>query len=514
MCWAGTHEREATITMTLRPTTLRARLFLGTSLATAAILLAAGVLLYVSVRASLFAEFDLALKSSAEALAALTEQVGPNVRMEPEVHALLDYTQKRRVPDYFSTWVDGTRLIAASDSLAGQALAHPTPSVGASITMAITLPDGTPGRQTTMSFVPAIEDPPGHITPGTHVATVTVARHTKDLDRKLLRLLGLLTGVIALATLSAAGAMLLVVRHGLRPLGLMATRIQTIGKDNLSERVEVSDAPPELTVVALRLNELLDRLESTMKRERRFTADVAHELRTPLAGIAVLLDVCATRPRTTDEYQRTLDKCQRIVRGMHAMVESLMTIARADAGQLPVSISPVPLAALVRDSWLSFEPAAAAKEIKATFEIDPELIVHTDAEKLRMVMNNLLDNAVGHADVGGFLRVEALHRGATSVELRVSNSGSILNDVQAARVFDRFWQGDPARRNTGVHCGLGLSLCRELITVLSGEISVSSEVGGTFAVRVVLPGADRPTPSEPDDTTQPSDDLAGAPQGV
>jgi signal transduction histidine kinase len=499
--------------MTLRPTTLRARLFVGTSLAMAAILLAAGVLLYLSVRASLFAEFDLALKSSAEALAALTEQVGPDVRMEPEVNALLDYTQKRRMPDYFSTWVDGDRLIEASDSLAGQALAHPTPPVGTSITTAVTLPDGAPGRQTTLSFVPAIEDPPGHITPGSHVATLAVARHTRDLDRKLLRLLGLLTVVIALATLAAAGAMLLVVRRGLRPLGLMATRIQTIGKDNLSERIELSDAPPELTVVALRLNELLDRLQSTMTRERRFTADVAHELRTPLAGIAVLLDVCATRPRTTDEYERTLDKCQRIVRGMHAMVESLLTIARADAGQLPVSLSAVPLAALVNDCWPAFETAAAAKDLRATFDIDPELIAHSDPEKLRMVLNNLLDNAVSHANTGGQLRIEARALAPTSVELRISNSGSILNDVQAARVFDRFWQGDPARRHTGVHCGLGLSLCRELIAILSGEISVTSQVGGAFTVRVVLPRADRPSASEPHDSSD-ATDLADAPQRV
>jgi signal transduction histidine kinase len=499
--------------MTFRPTTLRARLFLGTSLATAAILLAAGVLLYVSVRASLFAEFDLALKSSAEALAALTEQIGPDVRMEPEVHAILDYTQKRRVPDYFSTWVEGNRLITASDSLAGQPLAHPTPAIGASITTTVTLPDGTPGRQTTLTFIPAIENPPGHITPGTHVATVAVARHTKDLDRKLLRLLGLLSVVIALATLAAAGAMLLVVRHGLRPLGLMAARIQTIGKDNLSERVELSDAPPELTVVALRLNELLDRLQTTVIRERRFTADVAHELRTPLAGIAVLLDVCATRRRTTDEYERTLDKCQRIVHGMHAMVESLMTIARADAGQLPVSLSPVPLAALVHDCWSAFQTAAAAKEIKATFDIDPQLIAHTDPEKLRIIMNNLLDNAVSHADTGGQLRLEARALDPTSIELRITNSGSILNDAQAARAFDRFWQGDPARRNTGVHCGLGLSLCRELIAVLSGEISISSHVGGTFTVRIVLPRADRPpSASESANKTQDSDDLARAPQ--
>jgi signal transduction histidine kinase len=473
--------------MKFRPTTLRARLFLGTSLATAVILLSAGLLLYFFVRASLFAEFDMGLKSSAGALAALTEQVGVTVRMEPEVHGLIDYTQKRKTPDYFTTWVDGNRLIAASDSLAGQSLAHLTPPVGTSVTTGVILPDGQPGRQTTLSFIPSIEDPPGKITPGTHVATVAVARHTKDLDRKLLRLLALLTAVIATATLGAAGAMLLVVRRGLRPLGLLAGRIATIGKDNLSERVELSDAPPELTVVALRLNELLDRLESAMTRERRFTADVAHELRTPLAGIGMLLDVCTTRRRTSEEYERTLDKCQQIVRGMHAMVDSLMMIARADAGQLPVSISAVPLAALVRDCWCSYETAAAAKEMTATFDIEPGLLIQTDAEKLRMVINNLLDNAVDHANTGGWLRVEGRAIDASSVELCISNSGSTLTDAQAKRAFDRFWQGDPARRHTGLHCGLGLSLCRELLTILAGEISVNSEVGGKFIVRVLLP---------------------------
>jgi signal transduction histidine kinase len=473
--------------MTLRPTTLRGRLFVSASLATAAILLAAGMLIYFTVRASLFAEFDMALRSSVEALAALTEQIGPDVRMEPEVGALADYTQKRRAPDYFTAWVDGDRVLGSSQSLGGHLLAHATPDVGTAVTTAVRLPDGLPGRQTTLSFVPAIEDPPGHITPGTHTATIAVARHTKDLDRKLLRLVALLSVVIAAATLAAAGAMLLVVRRGLRPLGVLAGRIATIGKDNLGERVELSDAPPELTVVARRLNELLDRLETTLTRERRFTADVAHELRTPLAGVGMLLDVCATRPRTTDQYRRTLDKCQGIVRGMHAMVDSLMTLARADAGQLPVSISTVPLAALVRDCWPAFEAAAIAKAMAATFDIDSDLLIQTDAEKLRMVINNLLGNAVDHANAGGWLRVEGGALDATSVELRVSNSGSILTDAQAKRAFDRFWQGDPARRHTGLHCGLGLSLCRELVTVLGGEISATSEVGGAFIVCVRLP---------------------------
>jgi signal transduction histidine kinase len=472
--------------MSDRFTTIRARLLLGTSLATAVILVGAGLMLYVFVRASLFAEFDMALRSSADALAALMEQNAQGVTLEPQAANLVEFARKR-TPEYFAAWLDGGQRVASSPSLDDATLAHPAPAVGASITQAMILPDGLPGRQVTLSFIPAFEDAQGNISPGTQRVTLTVARHTKDLDRKLLRMIALLIGVGAAATLGAAGAMLLVVRRGLRPLDLLAGRISSIGRDDLSQRVELSDAPAELTAVVLRLNELLDRLQATVIRERRFTADVAHELRTPLAGLEAILDVCATRSRTAEEYERTLAKCQRIVRGMHAMVDSLMTLARADAGQLPVTLSTVPLAALVQECWSAFEPAAVAKGLNAVFEIDRELSLHTDAEKLRMVVNNLLDNAVSHADRDGSLRVETRRLDDPWVELRIANSGSTLTDAQARRAFDRFWRGDAARRNTGVHCGLGLSLCRELVTVLSGEITASSDSGKNFVVRVLLP---------------------------
>jgi signal transduction histidine kinase len=169
------------------------------------------------------------------------------------------------------------------------------------------------------------------------------------------------------------------------------------------------------------------------------------------------------------------------------MVDSLMTLARADAGQLPVTLSTVPLAALAQECWSAFEPAAVAKALNVVFEIDRELSPQTDAEKLRMVVNNLLDNAVSHADQDGLLRVEARHVDDQWVELRIANSGSTLTDAQARRAFDRFWRGDAARRNTGVHCGLGLSLCRELVTALSGEITATSDPGKYFVVRVLLP---------------------------
>ena len=478
--------------MTYSPKTLRARLLLGSSIATAAILLGAGLLVYVLVRASLIAEFDLALNSIVRAVSALTEQNAQGVKLEPEAANFPEFKRKN-APDYYAVFVDDGKVVAKSTSLGNQPLPHPTPTPGATVTEVVTLPDGLPGRQTTLTFMPPFEDAQGNTTPGTRVVTVTVARHTDVLHQKLAGLAWLLTGVGAVATLGAALAMLLVVQRGLRPLGLLASRIASMGSGNLGDRIELADTPDELAAVVLRLNELLDRLQSTLLRERRFTADAAHELRTPLAGLETILDVCATRPRPTEDYVKVLAKCHRIVRGMHAMVESLMTLARADSRQLAVALSRVSLATLVKDCWTAQQPAAVTKSLRVSFDIDRRLAIDTDVEKLRMIVNNLLDNAVNYSDPDGWVRIEA-HSEGEGIELAISNSGSTLNDEQARRAFDRFWRGDAARRNTGIHCGLGLSLCRELAAVLDGEITATSEPGGVFLVRVLLPhhSADSP----------------------
>jgi signal transduction histidine kinase len=232
---------------------------------------------------------------------------------------------------------------------------------------------------------------------------------------------------------------------------------------------------------------LLDRVERTVVRERRFTADVAHELRTPLAGLTATLDVCAARRRAPEDYERTVERCSAIVWSMSAMVENLLTLARADARQLAVRPARASVAALVDECWAAFDAAAVGRGITAEFRFDDDLVVETDTEKLRIVLNNLLDNAVSHTDTGGWVRVGGRATDG-GVELRFANSGSGVARHEAGRVFDRFWRGDVGRGATGVHCGLGLSLCREVTTLLGGTIEATSEAGEVFKVRLVLPG--------------------------
>jgi signal transduction histidine kinase len=408
-----------------------------------------------------------------------------------------EFTRKAH-PDFFAAWIHGGKTpepFARSSSLGQRLLPHASPPVGGLVYETVVLPDGAPGRQATMKFVPVLEDPSGKATRGPHVVTLTVARHTGDLRRMLARIAWLLGAVCAAATLAAAGAMLLVVGRGLRPLGALAGRISAIGRDGLGDRrIHLAGAPRELVPVVVRLNELLDRLQALVTRERRFTADVSHELRTPLAGLEAILDVAAARRRSGEEYERTLGQCGRIVRSMHAMIDSLLTLARADAHQLTVTPSTVHLAPFFEECWEPMALAAKEKGATAVFQVEDDLCLQTDIDKLRIIVNNLLDNAVRHANSGGWIRVQGRRAAPAgeSVELIFANSGSAVAASDAQRVFDRFWRGDASRQGTGLHCGLGLSLCREIAAVLGGQIEATSERGGVFEVRLRFPAPAAP----------------------
>ena len=134
---------------------------------------------------------------------------------------------------------------------------------------------------------------------------LSVARDTRDMDRVLSQIRWLLTSVLVAASLVSAAAMLVVVRHGLKPVTALAEQISMVDDNCLSKRIELPDTAEELAPVVNRLNELLDRLQATIDREKGFTADVAHELRTPIAGLETALEVCASRPR---ERTRSIER--------------------------------------------------------------------------------------------------------------------------------------------------------------------------------------------------------------
>ena len=284
----------------------------------------------------------------------------------------------------------------------------------------------------------------------------------------------MLIGVGAAATLACVLVLAWITHRGLAPLRALAEAITKLDEHALATRLAGLEAPAELEVVIGRLDELLARLEAAFARERELTAEVAHELRTPLAGLRTTIEVALDRERTGDQYRTALAGCLAICDQTQRTVEILLSLARLDAGTVRARSEHVDVAALTGEIAADFIPRAAERSLELAIELQPSN-TEADADKLRIVLANLLDNAVSYADPGTTVRVEV-----ATTTVRISNQTQ-LDD--ASQVFERFWRADGAR--TAGHTGLGLALSRKLVEVCGGEITAEL-VEGRFVATVEL----------------------------
>ncbi len=468
--------------------TLRSRLWIRTGLAVSAVLLISGVLLYALIADAQRGAFDAALAGSARSLAAMMEQEGDKLEIEFDEAGLPEFTPSEHA-EFYQVWLGDGRVRARSPSLQSGDLERVEGALDEPVFKSAALPDGRAGRLVGIRFTPRQEhDQDRPAAPMT--VTMVIARATAELDATLgtLRWIMIVVGVIAVVV--CVGALDYSVRRGLKPVGELAGQIGGIGASALGTRIEAAGVPGELLPVVDRLNDLLARLESAFTRERRFSADVAHELRTPLAGVRSMLEVALSKQRDPDAYRDAMASCLGVNQQMQQMMESLLRLARADANQLELDRRPVDLAAVIRECWTPLDARAKARRLAVTWSVQEPCGLESDPGSLGLILQNLLTNAVDYTDEGGSVAVEsAANNGRVVVTVR--NTGSTLSPGEAERVFDRFWRQDASRHATGEHCGLGLSLCKTLVEKLGGSIAASATEDGTFAVRVALSKTDK-----------------------
>ncbi len=462
---------------------LRGRLLLGTAVGATAVLLAAGVALYLLVRMALSAEFDEALVVQARALTTMVEQDKDEVSFEPADLHMTEFDRADR-GEYFEVWLADGRVLARSKSLRGGDLERFAGATGAPAFRTVALPDGRRGRLVGITFIPRSEDNEGEAVgtrPAASPVTLVLGRETAALDRTLARLRWLLGGVWAAMLAVVLGVLAWVVRRGLRPVQQLAAEIGRVDAADLSTRIRSAGVPEELLPLVHRLNELFARLEAAFQREKAFAADVAHDLRTPLAGLRTTLEVSLSGRREPARYRESMADCLAITRQMQAMVENLLSLARAESGGITIAAQPVDAGGVLDECWKLLSDRATARGLEVEWQTMRPCMLRTDREVLRQIVQNVFDNAVTHADTGGRVRIEAVSDDGR-IRVRVSNTGSQLSQEQAQRAFDRFWRGDVSRADPGAHCGLGLSLCRRLTELLGGTIAVESAAGGMFTV--------------------------------
>jgi signal transduction histidine kinase len=251
-------------------------------------------------------------------------------------------------------------------------------------------------------------------------------------------------------------------------------------------RVE-EDKPGEFGQLARSFNRMVGELERSDQQRRNLTADVAHELRTPLHIIqgnleGVLDDVY----EPTDEHiQTTLEETQQLSR----LVEDLRTLSLAEAGQLPLVWESVDVAELLTDVCTSFSGQAEAAGIALSIEVGKNLPTITgDVGRLDQVLGNLIANAVRHTPAGGSITLEAEAIRGGGARIRVRDTGEGISADDLPYVFDRFWKGDRSRtRASGAGSGLGLAIARQLVNAHGGTICVESELGKGSTFTIELP---------------------------
>jgi signal transduction histidine kinase len=262
--------------------------------------------------------------------------------------------------------------------------------------------------------------------------------------------------------------------------------LRAVSAARLDERV-ARGGGGEVDALAVELNALLERLARALDQARRFTADAAHELRSPLGAVMGRLEVALRHPRALGELQDEVGASLEELQRMKTLLEGLFVLAQSDAGQLRAAAEPVPLLPLV--SRLVERDRPFAEERRMTLELvdGAEAAVRGDAQLLERAIGNLVDNAVAHGRAGGRVALRLRRDGARAL-VRVEDDGPGVPEPERARLFERFFRGDQARtRGAQAGFGLGLSIARTIVEVHGGAVGYAPRDGGGSVFTVELP---------------------------
>ncbi len=313
------------------------------------------------------------------------------------------------------------------------------------------------------------------------VGLVQVAQTLADLQATLRRLLLILLISGPLLVLVAGGSGYFLAARALEPIDQITRTAQHISVNDLSARLNLPPTADEVGRLATTFDTMLARLEESFRRERQFTADAAHELRTPLSAMQAILGTIQEKRRSPADYERALVDLAGEVERLRTLTGGLMLLARGDLGQLAL-IETVDLSTLLHDVTDSLGSLAEAKGLTLTCAVPAGLTMSGDSDSLIRLFVNLLGNAIKYTEQGG-ITVSAAQGPGDALTVIVADTGLGIPPEHLPHIFDRFYRGDKSRSTQGA--GLGLAIALEIARAHAGTIEVSSQVGRgtTFQVK-------------------------------
>lgn len=282
-------------------------------------------------------------------------------------------------------------------------------------------------------------------------------------------------------------------RRALRPMRVLATAARKIGIEQLQERLPTRGTGDEVDEVAQAFNETLARLENSVGQMQQFTASISHELRTPLTALRGEAEIALLEARSVEEYKHVLASQLEEFDKLSHMINQLLVLASAEAGEIQWTDQSVDLSALCTSLAEQVDPVAAAKKIALQTNAEPNVNVRGDASWIERVILNLVDNAIKFTPEGGRVLVTVTAENGKAV-LRVKDTGVGIPPESLPHIFERFYRAEPSRSKQIEGVGLGLALVRWIVEKHRGRIAVESQPshGSTFTAALPLYSADNP----------------------
>lgn len=438
---------------------------------------AAFALTHLFIRHELLETFDNALTAHVLTVASLTEEEDGKVSFDYQDSFRRSLERKHRGVRFLLCEASGS-VLASSRNLPADLAREVVPgTLDRPKTSDVKLADGTSCRMAVCDFSPAIhESPDGAVSKKTLRLFVVMER--RELDGSLARLTW--AELVTMAVLLGVVLRIVpkVVKRDLSPLGDLAHAAGAIDARNLSLRFPSENIPEELRVITFKLNECLTRLEQSFERERRFGADISHELRTPIAELKSLAECALRWPDLRNE--ETCADMLRISRQMESLVTRMLSLVRCETDGLGAEKSPVDVNALIAATVPAFERAAAAREITV---VQPRGVFMMDGDEalLRAIFANLIENAVSYSPVASEVRiVTEIENGRSFVE--ITNPAPELTREDIGKIFDSFWR--KTRSRTDRHAGLGTTLSRAFAAAMGMELTVGLDEAGNIRFRL------------------------------
>ncbi len=353
---------------------------------------------------------------------------------------------------------------------------------------------GTSGTRTANAGGEALRVLTVPIQRGNEISGVLEVGQSQDDVSKALRDLLLILAIaypLTLAVASIGGVFL--AGRALSPIDRLTRLAKTITAEDLSARLDLNLPNDEVGRLARTLDDMIAGLEEAFRRQRQFTADASHELRSPLTAIKGQVGLARSKPRDKEAYREVLGIVEDEVDQMVRVVDSLLTLARADASQIAIVPESVDLGDLIGSVVKQMQPAAERKGITVAIEAGPDVTLDGDEDLLIRLLLNLLGNALKFTPDGGRVTL-GWGINDEGQAFWVRDTGVGIAPEHLDHIFDRFYRVDSARTRSEEGTGLGLSICQWIAEAHGGTISVASELdrGTTFTVQLAgAKGANR-----------------------